>query len=124
MITDTPYRPALSSADAITELKRLSGSYFAQSAVEQFVQALGMFPSGSIVELNTGEVAIVAEQDPTRRLRPRLLIVRDAGKEPLASPRMVNLGALSADAGSEKALWIVAGHPIGTFGIDPHSYFL
>ncbi len=95
MITEGPYRAAISSADAIRELKRLADTHFVRSVVEQFVQALGMFPSGSIVELNTGEVAIVAEQDPAHRLRPRLLVVRSQDKEPVASPKVVNLASFS-----------------------------
>ncbi len=124
MISDTGHRPALSSSDAISELKRLSGSQFSALVVEQFVQALGMFPSGSLVELNTGEVAIVAEQDPNHRLRPHLLIVRDAQKDPMHSPKRLNLAGISRESGNDKAKWVTRGLPTGSYGIDPASYFL
>ncbi|MEO0574952.1 MAG: HD-GYP domain-containing protein, partial [Pseudomonadota bacterium] len=91
--------------------------------VEQFVQALGLFPCGSIVELNTGEIAVVAEQDARHRLRPLLLVVTDAQQEFLPTARKLNLAHFSAEAAARNALWIVAGHPPGAFGADLHRYF-
>lgn len=124
MISDTGHRPALSSSDAIGELKRLAGSQFSALVVEQFVQALGMFPSGSLVELNTGEVAIVAEQDPLHRLRPNLLIVLNAKKDPLSSPKRLHLVGKSRESSNDRAVWITHGLPTGSYGIDAATYFL
>ena len=70
MTTKRPYAPAKSAYDAVRELNGLSGTGFQRELVEQFVQAVGMFPTGSLVELNTGEVAVVIEQNRVRRLRP------------------------------------------------------
>ncbi len=71
MISNRPHRPARSSYDAIRELNLMVGTKFQKQLIEQFVQALGMFPTGSLVELNTGEVAIVIEHNRVRRLRPK-----------------------------------------------------
>jgi len=38
----------------------------------------GIYPQGTIVELSTGEVAIVLGTNKTQRLRPQILIVLDA----------------------------------------------
>ena len=82
IITDRPYAPARSSFEAIQELKALKGSLFHPDLTEAFTQAIGIFPTGSIVELNSGEVGIVVSQNPIRRLKPLIMIVLNANKEP------------------------------------------
>lgn len=123
MITDMPYRTSLASSDAVRTLQMLAGDTLSASAVEQFVQAIGMFPSGSLVQLNTGEVAIVASQDPERRLRPRLLVVTDGERDPLRHPRALNLVDVPAAGPARDARWIDKGLPIGSYGIDALDYF-
>lgn len=123
MISPAGHKPARSTADAIGELNRLAGIEFAALVVEQFVQALGLFPCGSIVELNTGEIAVVCEQDARHRLRPLLQVISNAEKEPLDSPRRLNLSHFSAEAAARNALWIVGGHPPGAFDLDLKRHF-
>ncbi|MEM7765684.1 MAG: HD domain-containing phosphohydrolase [Pseudomonadota bacterium] len=123
MISETRYRTALSSAKAIRELNQLAGSHFPELHVHCFIQALGMFPSGSIVELSTGEVGIVLQQDPKHRLRPVLLMVRNEDKEALKRPYTLKLAGQQATPGKRGAVWIDRGHPFGTFGVYPQQYF-
>jgi len=46
--------------------------------VETFFQALGVYPTGSMVQLSTGQIAAVSGQMPTSRLYPRLIVLSDA----------------------------------------------
>lgn len=123
MISDTPYRSAMSSAAAITELSKLADSHFPRLHLQCFVQSLGMFPSGSIVELNTGEIAIVMEQDERHRLRPIVLIVCTEKKVMVERPYKVRLSTLERSAGHDAAVWIDRGHPVGTYGVYPQRFF-
>ncbi|MEM8547402.1 MAG: DUF3391 domain-containing protein [Pseudomonadota bacterium] len=122
MLSEAPHRAARSAAEAISELNRLSAEELTDTAVEQFVQALGLFPCGSVVELNTGEIAIVVEQDPARRLRPQLLVVRDRTRQPLVPPRPLNLAHFETDRSHTGALWIDRAHPPAAFDIDLQAY--
>jgi len=88
------------------------------------VQALGMFPTGSIVEMNTGEVGIVVEQNRVRRLRPKVMIVLDADRRPLREYRTLDLRQIPSDQQEANACWIVRGHETGAFGLDPKNYFI
>jgi hypothetical protein len=45
-----------------------SGDRLSESTVDQFVQCVGLYPVGTLVELNTGEVAVVVAQNRIRRL--------------------------------------------------------
>ncbi len=123
MISRRVYADARSSYDAVRELNLQSGTGFQREMVEQFVQALGMFPTGSIVEMNTGEVGIVVEQNRVRRLRPKVMVLLDAQQQPVASHRVLDLKSLPSDEQKNSARWIVKGHEAGAFGIDPKDYF-
>ena len=75
--------------------------------VEQFVQAIGVFPVGSLVELSTGEVAVVQdanlEYDPhelPRLLQPILEGRADAVFGPL--PHLMAELALGVDGGAAR----------------------
>ncbi len=123
MISRRVYADARSSYDAVRELNLQSGTGFQREMVEQFVQALGMFPTGRIVEMNTGEVGIVVEQNRVRRLRPKVMVLLDAQQQPVSSHRVLDLKGLPSDEQKDSARWIVKGHEPGAFGIDPKDYF-
>jgi HD-GYP domain-containing protein (c-di-GMP phosphodiesterase class II) len=124
MTSHRPWAPAKSPYDAIRELNVMAGVQFQKEMVEQFVQALGMFPTGSVVELNTGEIGIVVEQNRVRRLRPKVLLVLDADHRPLAPYRTLDLRKCPSDQNETNAYWIVRGHESGAFGLDPKNYFI
>jgi HD-GYP domain-containing protein (c-di-GMP phosphodiesterase class II) len=81
MITPRPWAAAHSSFEAIQELQDLANIRFQSQLVEQFAAAIGLFPTGSIVELSSGEVGIVTRQNPARRLRPEIVLVLDSDKQ-------------------------------------------
>lgn len=123
MTTKRPYAPARSAYDAVRELNSLSGSAFQRELVEQFVQAVGMFPTGSLVELNTGEVALVIEQNRVRRLRPKLMLLLNGDKAPVSRHALMDLKAKPAGGEEDEARWIIRGLEPGAFGLDPKDYF-
>jgi putative nucleotidyltransferase with HDIG domain len=124
MITHRSYASAKSAYMAVRELNGEAGKKFQRELVEQFVQALGMFPSGSIVALNTGEVGIVIEQNRVRRLRPKVMLLLDSAKQPLPDQKIVDLRKLPSDEREAGAIWIASGLEPGAHGIDPKDYFL
>jgi len=122
MITPRPYAPARTSHEATQELIDCKGQKFQESLVEQFVQAIGLFPTGTMVELNTGEVAIVVAQNSSRRLKPELIIVMNAEKERLPSPKVVDLANQNIAAEGER--WINRELIAGTYGISGEEFFI
>jgi HD-GYP domain-containing protein (c-di-GMP phosphodiesterase class II) len=122
MITARPYASARTSHEATQELLDCKGSLFQEALVEQFVQAIGLFPTGTMVELNTGEIAIVVTQNDTRRLKPEVVIVLDAEKEHMTSLRVVDLANQSIAAEGER--WISRELLAGTHGISSEEYFI
>ena len=75
-----------------------------------------------MVELNTGEVAITLKQNVTRRLKPEVLIVLDADKNRLESPRPIDLA--NQQVANEGERWIARELIAGTYGISSEEYFI
>jgi HD-GYP domain-containing protein (c-di-GMP phosphodiesterase class II) len=124
MTTARPYAKALSPHDATRELSKLSGVEFPAEVVEQFIQAIGVFPVGTLVELNTGEVGMVIAQNRVRRLRPKVLLLLDRAKAPLESFTVIDLRNQLTDVTNQQSLWIERGLAPGDYGIDPTEYYL
>ncbi len=89
--SDRCYHKGMSPTEALTRLYGWRGTDFSPELIEQFIQCLGIFPIGSIVELNTAEVAIVITNEPLKRLQPKIEIIMDQDKNPVYSPRIVDL---------------------------------
>lgn len=125
MVAHRPYAKAKSPYDAVRELKRTAGVTFPAQLVELFIQAVGVFPTGTLVELNTGEVGVVTGQNRFRRLRPEVMLILDAQKRLREEFSTVDLLTCGENAGTkEPTLWIKRGLERGAHGIDPAEYFL
>jgi HD-GYP domain-containing protein (c-di-GMP phosphodiesterase class II) len=124
MTTPRPYAQPISTYDAIRQLNKLAGVEFPQELVEQFVQAIGVFPVGTLVELNTGEVGVVIAQNRVRRLRPKIMLLLDKNKAPLLHEEIVDLRNQLAQGDGRNSLWIECGLTPGDYGIDPSEYYL
>ncbi len=124
MTSVRPYAQAHSTYAVMQMLIDESGTLFQAELVERFIRVVGVFPTASIVELNTGDVAIVVEQNTLRRLRPKVMLILDAGKKLRREFPIIDLAAVSAQADEPGALWIVQGLQPGAWGIDPREYYL
>ena len=85
------YARAIPPSAAIKMLHEWKDIDFQAELVEEFIQAVGIYPAGTLVELTTGEVAVVMAGYKNHRLRPRVLVLLDAQKRPLAETRSVDL---------------------------------
>ena len=119
MISPRAISRTRSSFEALMELQDLSPARYQPELVEQFSQAVGIFPNGCLVELNSGEVAVVFSQCTGRRLRPKVLLILDAQKR-----RRDHLVVIDLNADSEAVLRIARELPHGAYGIDAKEFFL
>jgi len=121
MTTRPSYSPALAAYDAARELNLMRDKAFHAEVVEQFLHTIGMFPTGSIVELSNGLLGLVLEQNPCNPLRPKVLIVRDKNDGEVRERDVRSMEDLPTEG--DGAVWIAQGHEHGAFGIDPLDYF-
>jgi HD-GYP domain-containing protein (c-di-GMP phosphodiesterase class II) len=94
-----PYAAPISPSNALKVLYKARGTLFDSYLVEQFIRCIGIFPLGSLVELNGGEVGTVIAQNRGKRLQPRVMVVEDAGGNPLRPQKLIDLsrGITAAD---------------------------
>lgn len=122
MISERPYSKAISSFAAIRELQAHADSLYQQEIVDHFIKAIGVFPVGTIVELNSGEVAVVVAQNGVWRLKPKVMLILQEDKEIRTDFVVIDLASAAQQANPK--VWITKEHPTNAFGIDPGKYFL
>lgn len=123
MTSVNAYSPAYAAFDVARMLNEMRGKQFDAEVVEQFLRTVGMFPTASVVELNTGAIGLVIEQNRNQPLRPKVMLLLDRDRRPLKERKIIELRDLSPDATQSNAVWIARGHEHGAFGIDPMDYF-
>jgi len=123
MTTFRPYARPVSTYDAMQNLNDLAGVEYQAEMVEQFIQSVGVFPVGTLVELSTGEVGVVIAQNRMRRLRPEIMLLTDEDKTTLSSFTTFDLRNVLVDASGD-SLFITRGLPPGEYGLNPSEYYL
>jgi len=122
LISDRPYAKAAAPQDALMQMYGWCGTSFHEPLIEQLVQAIGVFPVGSLVELSNGEAAIVMSHNRVRRLEPRVLVLAGADHVPLAAPFERDLITGPVD-GAGKSIRIARGLAAGAYGLQPRDYY-
>jgi len=87
------------------------------------LQCMGVYPTGSLIEMSNGQVGIVLSQNATRRMRPKVMMLLDEDKKQLSDYHEVDLAEQFEDS-SGVALNIYRGLDPGEYGIDPTEYYL
>ncbi|HUP30441.1 MAG TPA: HD-GYP domain-containing protein [Usitatibacter sp.] len=118
-----PYAAAVSSYEALRSITGWGGDFFHEPLVQQFVSSVGVFPVGSLIELSSGEVAVVVEHSKVRRLKPRVLVVTGPDKQPAPFPAMVDL-LYDPQTSGEAPVFIKRGLAPGAYGLDLRDFYL
>lgn len=86
-----PFSSVISPSQAEQMLYKQRGVLFDEMLVEYFIQTLSTYPTGSLVELSSGEIGVVKAQKPGHHLRPDVILLLDAEKQPYGSFTLINL---------------------------------
>ncbi|MFT5484425.1 MAG: HD-GYP domain-containing protein (c-di-GMP phosphodiesterase class II) [Halieaceae bacterium] len=122
MVTPRIHAGPRTSHEAAQELIKRKGTEFDGALVEAFIQVLGLFPTGVLVELNTGEVGIVIKQNPSLRLKPEVMIVLDADKKPNDILEFVDF--TNQDTTSSGERWISGELLDGSYDVNARDFFI
>jgi len=118
--SDRCYRKGQSSRRALGVIDHEQGKKFDPRLAGEFVRCIGLYPTGSIVELRGGAIGIVVNTNYRNRHLPRVLLVRDAEKQP-CEERIIDLQKLSGQQGG--AVWLIRDvMPNGAHGIRVEEY--
>ena len=75
--SDRIYKPGKSHLESIKIMTDAAGTQLDSALTMKFIECLGIYPAGSIVELNSGEIALVLEVNPKAKLKPKILILQE-----------------------------------------------
>ena len=121
--SNKPYAKGLFNQQALEKINTLSGKQFSSHLVDQLVQFLGIYPVSSLVELNTGEIAVVIQQNQVRRLLPRVMILLAPDKTRNEHPATINL--INAPlAPNGEAYAILQGVAPDAYGLNPSDFYV
>ena len=83
----------MSAHKAIRFLLANAKDYFDPDVLKVFINKMSVYPIGSIVRLDTQELARVISVEPGSPLRPVVMIIRDASDEPLKENIIIDLSS-------------------------------
>ena len=110
--------------EALKKMWAEAGKCFDIILLKRFINMMGFYPIGSVVELSDGSIGLVMDYpDETERHLPLVLRLVDDGTGTLQRGNMVYLADQTVQEGPEH-LNIIRGIPPVQLGINPAEYFL
>lgn len=100
MTSDRCYDKARSTLEALKIIYREKGEHFDEGYALEFIQLIGPYPPGTIVELVNGAVGIVLSSEEKKRHLPKIKLVLDQDKNPQSEEIIDLLHVGTANVGS------------------------
>ncbi len=92
-----PFSKPISASMAETMLYEQKNRLFEEDLVEYFIQTLGTYPTGTLVEMSSGEVGAVIAQNPRLHLKPDVVLLLDMNKHRYDIYAVVSLASYCKD---------------------------
>ena len=90
--SNRPYKAGWEPSQAIHSMAGWAkAGQFDQRIFEGFVRSIGIYPTGSLVKLQSGRLAVVLEQHPTSALTPRIKVFFSTAFKLYIVPQIVDL---------------------------------
>jgi hypothetical protein len=114
------YDSGRSSMEALDIIYKNRNRQFDEDLALEFIKFIGIYPPGSIVQMTNGEVGIVLTSNKSNKLRPRVLMVLDKDKKPVAQ-FVIDLSDTPKDLEGEP--YMISGElPNGKYGVDVREF--
>jgi hypothetical protein len=91
MINVRPYRNPMISYSAMKAILSDNSRHFDPQVLRAFVESLGIYPIGSIVQLNNSAIGRVVENHGDAPLRPRVELLIDEYSARIEHPQLIDL---------------------------------
>lgn len=112
---DRCYHKGLPAHEALRKLFEWSKFHFDPVLVQHFVKAVGIYPVGTLVMLESGRIGLVMEQAEGNLLQPVIRVFFDSRGKLYITPREVDLSKPDGHGGADK---IVSHETPEKWGID------
>jgi HD-GYP domain-containing protein (c-di-GMP phosphodiesterase class II) len=85
------YHKGMSPTQALKKLLEWSSHHFDPKLVQSFIRAIGIYPTGTLVQLESKRLGVVVEQNEGNLLEPVVRIFYHAGQQYYIPPEIVDL---------------------------------
>jgi len=89
--SDRVYHKGMSPTQALKKLLEWSSHHFDPKLVQTFIRAIGIYPAGTLVQLDSKRLGVVIEQNEGSLLEPVVRIFYHAGQKHYITPEIVDL---------------------------------
>lgn len=113
--SNRPYKKGWSPAESIRKMAEWSKGHFDESVFQAFVKTVGIYPTGSLVRLESGRLGVVTEQSETSLLTPKVKVFFSAK---MKTPILQETLDLSKLIGKEKIIGREAPEDWGFRNLD------
>jgi len=114
------YRAGLATDRIKHIMGQQDSTAFNKTLLRRFVNLMGLFPIGTLVRLNTEELAVVTQTHPDDPFRPQVKLLTDSKGEKLETPLLTNTWDRDSRGGFARAVVEAVDGP--QVGIDPLAY--
>ncbi len=92
--SDRPYKAGWDPAHAISQMATWKG-HFDTVVFQSFVKSVGIYPTGALVRMKSGRLAVVLQQNPTALTKPWVKVFFSTKSGMPLEPRVLDLAASS-----------------------------
>ncbi|MDR0673912.1 MAG: HD-GYP domain-containing protein [Zoogloeaceae bacterium] len=89
--SDRVYHKGMQPSEALKKLLEWSEHHFDPKLVHSFIRAIGIYPSGSLVRLESGRLAVVREQNEGDLLHPQVEVIYHSERRCYLTPERIDL---------------------------------
>lgn len=110
--------------EALSLMWSKAGKDFDPILLKIFINMMGLYPIGSVLKLDTGEVVLVKDYpDETERTRPLVLVMEKDGQGGVSAVGLLDLSERAPDTKQFLRNVVKSIHP-ASIGVQPSEFFL
>lgn len=91
LCSQRPYKEAMHPMEALSTMYKERKRDFAPGFLEAFIEVIGVYPTGCLVQLSNRFTAVVTEQNQTNPLRPKVVLLADNYGAAVLTPKVLDL---------------------------------
>ena len=91
--SDRPYKQGWDPSEAVRRMAEWSRSHFQNDVFQAFVKAVGIYPIGTLVRLQSGRLGVVIEQSGRSLLTPKVKVFFSIKSQTRLAPEIIDLAS-------------------------------
>jgi HD-GYP domain-containing protein (c-di-GMP phosphodiesterase class II) len=119
--SDRVYRAAMSPPEAMKQILEWTPDHFNPELVRTFIAAVGIYPTGTLVMLESGRVAVVIQHNADKPLQPCVRVLYDSLRGSHVEPHDLDLARSMGHGGADRVL---RHEPPGKWSFNALSYLI